>query len=111
MCAAAISDRISRGGISRAEGRGGKYSGDCDYRTEYGRETVAIKTVALACLMAQCGLHVTCGKASLCMRSNYLCDIGDGQSLSENLSTFSAHIVNVLDIQKNISPDSLVILE
>ena len=38
MCAAVISDRISRGGISRAEGRGGKYSGDCDYRPEYGRE-------------------------------------------------------------------------
>ena len=76
-----------------------------------GGKTVAIKTVALACLMAQCGLHVTCRKASLCMRSNYLCDIGDGQSLSENLSTFSAHIVNVLDILKNISPDSLVILD
>ena len=45
------------------------------------------------------------------MRSNYLCDIGDGQSLSENLSTFSAHIVNVLDILKNISQDSLVILD
>ncbi|MDE7326724.1 MAG: DNA mismatch repair protein MutS [Lachnospiraceae bacterium] len=76
-----------------------------------GGKTVAIKTVALACLMAQCGLHVTCARADLCMRSNYLCDIGDGQSLSENLSTFSAHIVNVLDILKNISPDSLVILD
>ncbi len=76
-----------------------------------GGKTVAIKTVALACLMAQCGLHVTCGRADLCMRSNYLCDIGDGQSLSENLSTFSAHIVNVLDILKNISQDSLVILD
>lgn len=76
-----------------------------------GGKTVAIKTVALACLMAQCGLHVTCKRAELCMRSNYLCDIGDGQSLSENLSTFSAHIVNVLDILKNISPDSLVVLD
>lgn len=76
-----------------------------------GGKTVAIKTVALACLMAQCGLHVTCGQADLCMRSNYLCDIGDGQSLLENLSTFSAHIVNVLDILKNISPDSLVVLD
>lgn len=76
-----------------------------------GGKTVAIKTVALACLMAQCGLHVTCGKADLCMRSNYLCDIGDGQSLSENLSTFSAHITNVLDILRNISSDSLVIMD
>lgn len=76
-----------------------------------GGKTVAIKTVALACLMAQCGLHVSCKSADLCMRSNYLCDIGDGQSLSENLSTFSAHIVNVLGILKNISPDSLVVLD
>lgn len=76
-----------------------------------GGKTVAIKTVALACLMAQCGLHVTCERADLCMRSNYLCDIGDGQSLSENLSTFSAHIVNILDILKNISQESLVILD
>lgn len=76
-----------------------------------GGKTVAVKTVALACLMAQCGLHVTCGKADLCMRSNYLCDIGDGQSLSENLSTFSAHITNVLDILRNISSDSLVVMD
>lgn len=76
-----------------------------------GGKTVAIKTVALSCLMAQCGLHVSCKSADLCMRSNYLCDIGDGQSLSENLSTFSAHIVNVLEILKNISPESLVVLD
>lgn len=76
-----------------------------------GGKTVAIKTVALNCMMAQCGLHVTCEEASLCMNSNFLCDIGDGQNLSENLSTFSAHITNILDILKRVGKDSLVILD
>ena len=76
-----------------------------------GGKTVAVKTVALTCLMAQCGLHVACERAELCMRSNYLCDIGDGQSLSENLSTFSAHITNVLDILGRLTPDSLVVMD
>lgn len=76
-----------------------------------GGKTVAIKTVALNCMMAQCGLHVTCKEANICMNSNYLCDIGDGQNLSENLSTFSAHIMRVLDILKNVNKDSLVIMD
>ncbi len=76
-----------------------------------GGKTVAIKTVALNCLMAQCGLHVACEEADICMNSNFLCDIGDGQNLSENLSTFSAHITNVLDILKKVNQDSLVIMD
>ena len=76
-----------------------------------GGKTIAIKTVALCCMMAQCGLHVTCREADICMNSNYLCDIGDGQNLSENLSTFSAHITNVLYILRNVGRDSLVIMD
>lgn len=76
-----------------------------------GGKTVAIKTVALNCMMAQCGLHTACTEADICMNSNYLCDIGDGQNLSENLSTFSAHITNVLDILRKVNRDSLVILD
>lgn len=76
-----------------------------------GGKTVAIKTVALNCLMAQCGLHTACKEADICMSSNYLCDIGDGQNLSENLSTFSAHITNVLDILRRVNRDSLVIMD
>ena len=53
-----------------------------------GGKTVTIKTVMLNCMMAQCGLHVTCGEADICMSNSYLCDIGDGQNLAENLSTF-----------------------
>ena len=76
-----------------------------------GGKTVAIKTVALNCMMAQCGLHVACEEAEICMNSNFLCDIGDGQNISENLSTFSAHITNVLDILKKVNKDSLVIMD
>ena len=76
-----------------------------------GGKTVAIKTVALCAMMAQCGLHVPAESAELCMFSNILCDIGDGQNLSENLSTFSAHITNVLDILKRVNPESLVIMD
>ena len=76
-----------------------------------GGKTVAIKTVMLNCMMAQCGLHVTCGEADICMNSSYLCDIGDGQNLSENLSTFSAHIKNVLTVLSEINRESFVIMD
>lgn len=76
-----------------------------------GGKTVAMKTVGLLSLMAQCGLHVPCERACLCMNSQVLCDIGDGQNLSENLSTFSAHITNVLDILQKAGPESLVLLD
>lgn len=76
-----------------------------------GGKTVSIKTVGLLSLMAQCGLHVSCEEAELCMNNQILCDIGDGQNLSQNLSTFSAHITNILDILKKAGPESLVILD
>jgi len=76
-----------------------------------GGKTVALKTVALNCMLAQCGLHVSCKEATVCMNSNYLCDIGDGQNLSENLSTFSAHITNVLDILRKVNDQSLVLMD
>lgn len=76
-----------------------------------GGKTVAIKTVMLNCIMAQCGLHVTCKQADIGMSSSYLCDIGDGQNLSENLSTFSAHITNVLEVLGEANNDSLIIMD
>ena len=76
-----------------------------------GGKTVSIKTVMLNCYMAQCGLHVACKEADICMNSGYLSDIGDGQNLSENLSTFSAHIKNVMDILSVVNRDSLVIMD
>lgn len=76
-----------------------------------GGKTVSIKTVGLFTLMAQCGLHVPCAEGNFAMHSQILCDIGDGQNLAENLSTFSAHITNVLEILKEINAESLVILD
>lgn len=76
-----------------------------------GGKTVAIKTVGLFCIMAQCGLHIPCNKANICMNSQVLCDIGDGQNITQNLSTFSAHITNVLDILKRVNNESLVIMD
>lgn len=76
-----------------------------------GGKTVAIKTVMLNCIMAQCGLHVTCKQADICMNNSYLCDIGDGQNLSENLSTFSAHITNILEVLGEANKDSFVIMD
>lgn len=76
-----------------------------------GGKTVALKTVALNCMMAQMGLHVTCQEAGICMNSSYYCDIGDGQNLSENLSTFSAHITNVLDILKKADRESFILMD
>lgn len=76
-----------------------------------GGKTVAIKTVMLNCMMAQCGLHVTCKEADICMNSAYLCDIGDGQDIAENLSTFSAHIKNVLEVLEEVDENSFVIMD
>lgn len=76
-----------------------------------GGKTVAIKTVALNCMMAQCGLHITCEYGNISMNSLYLCDIGDGQNITENLSTFSAHIKNVLEIIEVVDKDSLVVMD
>ncbi len=89
--------RVARGVVITGPNTGGK--------------TVAIKTVMLNCVMAQCGLHVTCGEADICMNASYLCDIGDGQNLSENLSTFSAHIKNVLEVLSAVTENSLVIMD
>ncbi|MDD3254159.1 MAG: DNA mismatch repair protein MutS [Lachnospiraceae bacterium] len=76
-----------------------------------GGKTVAIKTVGLFGLMACSGLHVPCEAADISMNSQVLCDIGDGQNIADNLSTFSAHISNVVEILKRVDEESLVILD
>lgn len=101
---------LKEGGEGQTRG-GEEYRGVVITGPNTGGKTVAIKTVALNCMMAQCGLHVCCEQADICMNSNYLCDIGDGQNLSENLSTFSAHITNVLDILSKVNRESLVIMD
>ncbi len=76
-----------------------------------GGKTVALKTVGLMQLMAQSGLHIPCEYARFGMRNAVLCDIGDGQSITENLSTFSSHISNIISIISYINEDSLVLLD
>lgn len=77
-----------------------------------GGKTVALKTVGLLTLMAQSGLHIPCDEGScLPLRDAILCDIGDNQSISQNLSTFSGHMTNVISIIHSISHHSLVLLD
>lgn len=77
-----------------------------------GGKTVAVKTVGLLSLMAQCGLHLPCAEGSyLAMQDHYWCDIGDNQNISQNLSTFSGHMTNVIRILEGASRDSLVLLD
>ncbi|MDH8677299.1 hypothetical protein QE109_04015 [Fusibacter bizertensis] len=77
-----------------------------------GGKTVAMKTVGLFCLMNQAGLHVPCGKETwLPIFDKILCDIGDGQNVQQNLSTFSSHITNIIRIMEQANDRSLVILD
>ena len=91
---------------------GGEVTGVVVTGPNMGGKTVALKTVGLLSFMAQSGLHVPVAQGSVfCMNSNILCDIGDGQSITENLSTFSAHITNIISILENLSGESLVLLD
>lgn len=76
-----------------------------------GGKTVCVKTVGLLCLMAQCGLHIPCQEAVIPLRDAILCDIGDSQSISQSLSTFSGHMTNVIAMLARASRDSLVLLD
>ena len=77
-----------------------------------GGKTVCLKTVGLLTLMSQSGLHIPCGDGTVIgMMDRVLCDIGDSQSISQNLSTFSGHMTNVIRVLRECSRDSLVLLD
>ncbi|HKM34717.1 MAG TPA: DNA mismatch repair protein MutS [Lachnospiraceae bacterium] len=76
-----------------------------------GGKTVTIKTVGLFAIMAACGLHLPCKEADMGMFCQVLCDIGDGQNLADNLSTFSAHLTQLLSILQRVNGESLVLLD
>ena len=76
-----------------------------------GGKTVALKTVGLLALMAQSGIPVPADRAELPLFDAVLADIGDYQSIEQNLSTFSAHVTNIDFISHTATQDSLVLLD
>ncbi len=76
-----------------------------------GGKTAALKTVGLAAVAAQAGIPVPADEARLPVFEHILADIGDEQSLVENLSTFSAHIVNLKEMAGEANERALVLLD
>ena len=77
-----------------------------------GGKTVALKTIGLLLLMAYSGIFIPANEgSSIYVFDTIFVDIGDEQSIQENLSTFSAHISNIVNIIKEITPHSLVLLD
>lgn len=76
-----------------------------------GGKTVSLKTVALAAMMAQAGVPVCAEEAHLPVFSGFFADIGDAQSIDQNLSSFSAHIVWLNRIAVEAGPQTLILLD
>jgi DNA mismatch repair protein MutS2 len=77
-----------------------------------GGKTVALKTTGLLALMAQCGLHVPAAPGSrLPVFRRVYADIGDEQSIAENLSTFSSHLAAIVEMTRDLARPALVLLD
>ena len=76
-----------------------------------GGKTVTIKTIGLYILMAKAGMFLPCTAAKIYPFENVFADIGDDQSILQNLSTFSSHMTNIIEILKQSNEKTFVILD
>ncbi|MBF0566984.1 MAG: Smr/MutS family protein [Nitrospirae bacterium] len=91
---------------------GGEYSNMVITGSNAGGKTVALKTIGVIHLMALSGMHVPAKSGtSIPFVEKLFVDIGDDQSIEENLSTFSAHISRITSILNGSGPDTLVLLD